>query len=165
MATAKKPALAAKAPAKRRATSKPATPVRRKRRTPAKKGFLSDAFSPSSVTAGGKAAISGAVGGASAALLSKFLSDGSNQKTIATYQLIGGFAIATILKAPNVGAGMAAIGAYNFLQISGMLADDGDYSNTDFSSVDLELLPTTLSDEYLQDSEYLQDDIGFSYVS
>ena len=78
-----------------------------------------------------------------------------------------------MVKLPNVGAGMSAIGMYNILTDAGFLSEGGDYESYNYAE-DIEMLPPVLSEQegmylqeqegmYLQDSGmYLQDDNPFS---
>lgn len=154
---------------RRKSTSrKKATTTRTKRRvTRKKKGMLSELFNANMAQAGGKVVLSGAVGGIGAGFLAKVLPDTMPAKTKAMYQIAGGFAAATVLKMPNVGAGMAGVGMFNLFTQSGYLADGAMYAD------DLEALPMVLDEDgaaYLQDGMYLQDggmylqeDNGLSY--
>lgn len=138
---------------------KPATtPVRRRRTTtPRKKGMLSELFNPQMAQAGGKAVLSGAVGGAVAGLMAKVLPDTLDTKTKALYTIGGGFVMATMLKMPNVGSGMAGVGMFQLLTESGFLAEDSNYDYAD----DIESLPMVLNENgFLQDSGFLQEN-GF----
>jgi len=142
------------------------TPVRRRRTTtPRKKGMLSELFNPQMAQAGGKAVLSGAVGGAVAGLMAKVLPDTLDVKTKALYTIGGGFVLATMLKMPNVGSGMAGVGMFQLLTESGFLAEDSNYDYAD----DIENLPLVLNENgYLQDNGFLQDngylqDNGLSY--
>jgi hypothetical protein len=134
---------------------KKATATRPKRRvTRKKKGMLSELFNANMAQAGGKVVLSGAVGGIGAGFLAKVLPDTMPAKTKAMYQIAGGFAAATVLKMPNVGAGMAGVGMYNLFTQSGYLADGFAYAD------DLEALPMVLDEDgaaYLQEGAYLQD--------
>lgn len=144
--------------------------VRSRRRVSRKsKGMLSELFNPVMAQAGGKAAISGAVGGASAGLLTKLLPDTLDAKTKAFYTIGAGFLTATMLKLPNVGAGMSGVGMYNLLSSGGYLAEGGNY---DYANP-IESLPMVLNENgamYLQenpmylaqDNMYLaEDDYGY----
>jgi len=136
---------------------KTAAPAARRRRTPMKKkGMLSELFNPQMAQAGGKAVLSGAVGGAGAGLLFKLMPDTMDSKIKAAYTIGGGFLAATMLKMPNLGAGMAGVGMYQLLQGSGFLAEDSNYSYAD----DIEALPMMLNEngmQYLQENDFLQE--------
>jgi len=138
--------------AKRRTTKK-AAPRSKKRVTRRKKGMLSELFNPTMAQAAGKTVISGAVGGFGAATLTKLLPDTLEPKTKAFYTIGAGFITATLLKMPNVAAGMAGVGFYNLLQTGGFLAEDYNYAD------DLDALPMVLDENgasFLQES-FLQD--------
>ena len=156
----------------RRAYTTRTTPTRRRRRT--KKSMLSDFMSPTMAKAGAKATISGAVGGAGAGLLSKLLPATYTEKQKGGIQILAGFLTTTLVKLPNVGAGMSAIGMYNILTDAGFLSDSGEYDSMSYAE-DIEMLPPVLSEAegmylqeqdgmYLQDQGgmYLQDDNPFS---
>jgi len=138
---------------KRRKTTKKAAPRSKKRVTRRKKGMLSELFNPTMAQAAGKTVISGAVGGVGAAMLTKLLPDTLEPKTKAFYTIGAGFVTATLLKMPNVAAGMAGVGFYNLLQTGGFLAEDFSYAD------DLDALPMVLDENgaaFLQES-FLQD--------
>jgi len=145
---------------KKRTTTrrKTAAPVRRKRTvTRRKKGMLSELFNPNMAQASAKTVLSGAVGGVGAAMLTKVLPDTMDPKTKSFYTLGGAFVTATLLKMPNVAAGMAGVGMVNLLTNTGMLAEDG-YSYAD----DIEALPMVLNENpgmYLQEDMYLQENM------
>ena len=129
--------------------------VRRKKTVRRSKGMLSELFNPIMAQAGGKAVLSGVVGGAAAGMLSKLLPDTMDPKMKAFYCIGGGFLSATMLKMPNMGAGLAGVGMYNLLTTGGFLAED---SNFDYAE-DIESLPMVLNENgYLQDNGYLQED-------
>lgn len=147
---------------KKRATTKKAAPRKRKSVKRRSKGMLSELFNPTMAQAAGKTVLSGAVGGFGAATLTKLMPDSFTPKTKAFYTIGAGFITATLLKMPNVAAGMAGVGFYNLLQQGGMLAEDYNYAN------DLEALPMVLDESgasYLQESylqeDYLQEDYSY----
>lgn len=149
----------------RKKTTKKTAPRSRKRVTRRKKGMLSELFNPTMAQAAGKTVLSGAVGGFGAATLTKLLPDTLEPKTKAFYTIGAGFVTATLLKMPNVAAGMAGVGFYNLLQTGGFLAEDSaDYAD------DMERLPMVLDENgvdflqeaYLQEA-YLQEGNGYSY--
>jgi len=165
------------APARRRTTRRVATsaPVRRRRRVTRKKSMLSELFNPAMAQAGGKAVISGAVGGASAGLLDKFLGTTMTPNKKAFITLGAGFLSATILKMPNLGAGMAGVAAYNLFNNSGMLSENYDFEQYAYAD-EIESLPMVLNENgdplalsenemYLSENEmYLSEDIyGVGY--
>ena len=139
---------------------KKAVVVRKRKTVKRSKGMLSELFNPIMAQAGGKAVLSGAVGGAAAGILAKLLPDTMEAKTKSFYLIAGGFVSATMLKMPNMGAGLAGVGMYQLLTSGGFLADDGEYDYAD----GIESLPMVLNDGgylqdgYLQDGGYLQDD-------
>ena len=148
-------------------TRRKTTATRPKRRvTRRKKGMLAEMFNANMAQAGGKVVLSGAVGGVGAGLLNKLLPDTMTTKTKAFYTLAGGFVTATVLKMPNVGAGMAGVGMFNLFQESGFLAEGMNYAD------DIEALPMVLDENgagylqemYLQEGGmYLQEDNELSY--
>lgn len=146
-----------------------AAPKRTRKRVTRRKGMLSELFNPAMAQAAGKTVVSGAVGGAAAGLLQKMLPDTMTPKTKAFYTLGAGFLAASVAKLPNVGAGMAGVGMYNLMTVSGYLAED-DFSYAD----EMEGLPVVLNENgamylqdngmYLQDNGmYLQEDNDYSY--
>ena len=147
---------------------RPTTAARPKRRVARrKKGMLAEMFNANMAQAGGKVVLSGAIGGVGAGLLNKLLPDTMTTKTKAFYTLAGGFVTATVLKMPNVGAGMAGVGMFNLFQESGFLAEGINYAD------DIEALPMVLDENgagylqemYLQENNgmYLQEDNELSY--
>lgn len=135
------------APARRRTTRRTtaAAPTRRRKRVTRKKSMLSELFNPAMAQAGGKAVISGAVGGASAGLLDKFLGTTMTPNKKAFITLGAGFLSATILKMPNLGAGMAGVAAYNLFNNSGMLAENYDFDQYAYAD-EIESLPMVLNE-------------------
>lgn len=153
----RKPAAKPAAPVKRRKPSTTTAARPRKRVTRKPKGMLSELFNPAMAQAAGKTVISGAIGGAGAVLLNKMLPD-MDEKKKAFICIGGGFVAATVLKMPNVGAGMAGVGMYQLMQSSGFLQED-DVMYAD----PIEQLPLVLNEDgaaYLQDGGgmYLQED-------
>lgn len=132
---------------KRRTTTKKVAP-RKRRVVRRKKGMLSELFNANMAQAGGKVVLSGAIGGIGSALLTKLLPDTMDSKTKSFYTLGAGFVTATVLKMPNVGAGMSGVAMYNLASQSGFLAESGDYAD------DLEALPMVLSEN---DAMYLSE--------
>lgn len=147
----------------RRRTTRKKPVVRSKRRvTRRKKGMLSELFNPAMATAGGRTVLSGAIGGAGAAMLDKLLPDTLDPKMKAFYTIGGGFVLATVMKLPNVGAGMSGVGMYQLLTTSGFLSENGyDYADP------IEALPMVLDEngsDYLQDNGLYLSDNGL-YLS
>lgn len=147
-----------------------AAPKRTRKRVTRRKGMLSELFNPAMAQAAGKTVVSGAVGGLAAGFLNKMLPDDMTPKMKAFYQIGGGFLAASVAKLPSVGAGMAGVGMYNLMTVSGYLAEDGDWSYAD----EMEGLPVVLNENgamylqdngmYLQDNGmYLQEDNDYSY--
>tara|TARA_R100000655_G_scaffold109244_1_gene163229 strand:+ start:1637 stop:2197 length:561 start_codon:yes stop_codon:yes gene_type:complete len=136
------------------------TTTRRRRTT--KKSMLSELFNPKMASSGAKVVLSGAVGGVGAGLLDKILESNISDEKQRSAILIGaGFLTATMLKMPNVGAGMSGVGTFNLAKSSGYLADHYNWADTQ-----LEKLPIMMKDnggylqnngDYLQDNGYLQD--------
>jgi hypothetical protein len=139
------------------------TTTRRRRTT--KKGMLSELFNPKMAEAGAKVVLAGAVGGVGAGLLDKVLSSNITDEKQRAGVLIGaGFLTATMLKMPNVGAGMSGVGTFNLAKSSGYLADHYNWADDQ-----LEKLPIMMKDnggylqnngDYLQENGYLQDSMG-----
>jgi len=134
-----------------------AAPKRTRKRVTRRKGMLAELFNPAMSQAAAKTVVSGAVGGLAAGFLNKVLPDDMQPKTKAFYQLGAGFLAASVAKLPNVGAGMAGVGMYNLMTVSGYLAEDSDWSYAD----EMEGLPVVLNENgamYLQEGEmYLQE--------
>jgi hypothetical protein len=152
------------APRKRTTTRRRTTPVKSVRRvTRRKKSMLSEFFSPQTAQAGAKVCFSGAVGGLGAGLLSKLIPSTVSVEMKSVSLLAGGFITATILKMPNVGSGMAAVGAYQLFKDKGLLSEDSEYDYAD----SMESLPMVLNEDqalYLQESDgmYLAEDMSYS---
>jgi len=166
MATRRGTTARRKAPVKkRRRTTTSARPVVRRRRT-AKKGMLSELFNPAMATGGAKVLLSGAVGGVGAGLLAKLFPTSTTEEMKGIYTMGAGFVTATVLKMPNLGAGMAGVGAFNLLKAKGLLAEDGGsygYADT------MDSLPMVLNEGqamYLSQANnmYLSQD-GSMYLS
>lgn len=152
------------APKKRRTPAK--TTQTRRRSQPRKKGFLSEAISKKNLTGAARGTLYGALAAGGAIGLDYAFAN-QTQTGRGWAQVIGGFVVAAIAKAPLSGAGLSGIGFYNVAQGSGFLADDG--YGTQFADPIQNLpatLPMALNDDgemmYLQDGEemYLQEDGG-----
>lgn len=146
------------APRRRRTTMK--APVRR-RRTTRKKGLLSEVFNTANATGGAKVLISGAAGGLGAGLLGKVLPGSTTTEMRAVYTLGAGFITSTLLKLPNVGAGMAAVAVRDLALAKGLLSEDYKYADNVSS------LPMVLNENeamYLQENNgmYLQEDMSYN---
>lgn len=152
------------APRKRTTTRRRTTPVKSVRRvTRRKKSMLSEFFSPQTAQAGAKVAFSGAIGGIGAGLLSKLIPATVSAEMKSVYILGAGFITATILKMPNVGSGMAAVGAYQLFKDKGLLSEDSEYDYAD----SMESLPMVLNEDqalYLQENDgmYLSEDYSLA---
>ena len=143
---------------RRRTTAAPAARPRR-RVTRKKKGMLSELFNPALAQSGVKAMVSGAAGGFAATTIIKMT---PQQSPLMQAAIIGGgsFVAATMLKAPNLAAGMASIAVYKLMENAGMLADDMNLAS--FADP-IEALPAVLNEDgsqnmYLSDAMYLSDD-------
>lgn len=149
---------------KKRTTRRRSTPVKTTRRvTRRKKGMLSEFFSPQTAQAGAKIVLSGAIGGIGAGFLSKLIPGSVSPEMKSLYILGAGFVTATVLKMPNVGAGMSAIGAYEIFKSKGFLAEDSEYDYAD----SMESLPMVLNEDqalYLQENDgmYLSEDYSLA---
>ena len=149
---------------KKRTTRRRSTPVKTTRRvTRRKKGMLSEFFSPQTAQAGAKIVLSGAIGGIGAGFLSKLIPGSVSPEMKSLYILGAGFVTATVLKMPNVGAGMSAIGAYEIFKSKGFLAEDSEY---DYAN-SMESLPMVLNEDqalYLQENDgmYLSEDYSLA---
>jgi hypothetical protein len=152
------------APKKRTTTRRRTAPVKSVRRvTRRSKSMLSEFFSPQTAQAGAKVAFSGAIGGIGAGLLTKLIPTSVSSEMKSVYILGAGFITATVLKMPNVGAGMSAVGAYQLFKDKGFLAEDSAYDYAD----SMESLPMVLNEDqalYLQENDgmYLAEDMNYS---
>lgn len=154
------------------------TPTRKtttRRRQTRKSNFgLSEMFNPKMAQAGAKSTVSGGVGGGVAGLLWKMLPNATPiQKVLAGSGL--SFISATMVKMPNVGAGIMGGTVALGMQEQGMLNEGGMERYPYASGIDS--LPMVLNengeelylqeegdDMYLQQDEnmYLQDDIDYN---
>lgn len=151
------------APTRRRASHK-ATP-RKRRRTSKRGGMLSELFNPVMAEAAAKSTLSGIIGGAGAGLALKIIPETVSPTMKAVYLIGGGFGLATLLKMPNLGAGMAGVGAFQLLQGAGFLAEDGD--NYDYANP-LESLPIVMNENtgaYLSEAYLSEDYLSEDYLS
>lgn len=88
-------------------------------------------FSPATAMSSGKAILSGMVGGAGSRMISKLIPE-ENTLTQGLVQLGASFMVASVLKMPNVGAGMAgAYGAKLVDKLTGTMSENADYSEAD----------------------------------
>ncbi len=146
--SAKKAQRTRRANLRKGTTAKKATPAtRKKRRAPAKKKgpMLSELFNPKMAEAGGRALLSGAVGGIVAGGVDKFM---QNQTPIVrNITKIGlSFVAATVFKMQNVGAGIAGATLYQGMNNSGMLAENGLYLEDHRYAQDIKQLPMVLNE-------------------
>lgn len=140
---------------RKRNAAKPAT---RRRRKTTKKGFLSEFVSKAETKAGVRAAAWGAVGSIPAIAVDKVVDPNTTQQNRGIIQMGVGLGIAVIGRAPYMGAGTAAIGAYNMLQGTGMMNDNG-YELAEYADP-IENLPP-----YLNDNGYeLSEEYGINYI-
>ena len=130
------------APRRRRRTTAVA-PKRRTRRVSRKRSMLSEFFDPKSAQAGAMIALEGAAGGVGAHFLGKILPGTISPQYKAVIQMGAGFATATMFKRPNLGAGMAAVGAVDLLRGIGFLAED---DNTAQWAQGMDSLPMVLNE-------------------
>jgi hypothetical protein len=135
-----------------------AKPVARRRRSTRKKGLLSEMFSPAMATGGAKVLISGAVGGIGASFLGKLIPASTTPEMKAVYGIGAGFITSTLLKMPNVGAGMSAVAVADLMKGKGLLSEGYAYADN------LNSLPMVLNEGeamyladngmYLAENEY-----------
>jgi len=104
------------------------------------KGMLSEFFTPATAMQAGKTVLSGAVGGGMSIVMDMAM---PNQTVLnrGLYKVLGGFVFASVLRMPNVGAGMAAVGTYQILSDSFGLSENGDWSDP------IEALPMFMSED------------------
>lgn len=119
---------------------KPA-PTHRRRSRKSSKGMLSELFNPNMAQGAIKSVVSGAIGGAVAGYGDKMLPADWNPMAKAGIIAAGGFVAATMLKMPNIGAGMAGVAMYKLMESQGMLGEEYDYANP------IESLPVVLNED------------------
>jgi len=107
----------------RRRTTRAAAPVRRTRRVSRKRSMLSEFFDPKSAQAAAMVSLEGAAGGVSAHFLSKVLPANLSAQNKGIITIGAGFITTAVFKRPNLGAGMAAVGAVDLLRGVGFLAE------------------------------------------
>lgn len=120
---------------------KPATTTTRRRRSRKAKGMLSELFNPNMAQGAVKTVLSGAIGGAVAGYGDKMLPQDWNPMAKAGIIAAGGFVAASMLKMPNIGAGMAGVAMYKLMEAQGMLAEEYDYASP------IESLPVVLNED------------------
>ena len=112
----------------RRRTTRAAAPVRRTRRVSRKRSMLSEFFDPKSAQAAAMVSLEGAAGGVGAHFLSKVLPANLSAQNKGIITIGAGFITTAVFKRPNLGAGMAAVGAVDLLRGVGFLAE-GDWAS------------------------------------
>lgn len=113
---------------KRTRSTRAAAPARRTtRRVSRKRSMLSEFFDPKSAQAAAMVSLEGAAGGVSAHFLSKVLPANLSAQNKGIITIGAGFITTAVFKRPNLGAGMAAVGAVDLLRGVGFLAE-GDYN-------------------------------------
>ena len=118
------------------------TKLKRRRTRRKKSGMLGEFFTPAAAQEGGKAVLSGFLGGFASLAIDKALPEQTNTM-LGLYKAGAGFLMATMMKMPNLGAGMAGAGGAQFAAgIFGMAEDSegANYAN------DIEALPMFLNE-------------------
>lgn len=136
---------------KRKATAKTrvvyrSKPKGKKRRRVAtrKRGMLSEFFSPGAATGGFRTTVSGAVGGSAAMIVEKAMPN--QTETNQGLAMLGvAFLTATVGKMPNVGAGMAGVGAYKIAKQFSTGLSEGRTLAAEYAN-DIERLPMFLDE-------------------
>lgn len=118
-------------------------PTRRRRGT-RKKGFLSDMVTPAETKGAFRALAGGVGGGIAAALLRRITAGKLNPIWGVLTPFVGGFVAATVLKSPNIGAGLAAVGASQLMQELGLGEKDDMYLQDNNYAQDIKQLPAAL---------------------
>ncbi len=158
MTKAKRSAAAKKAAATRRRNAMKTTPTRRRRVTRKKKGMLSDLITPAQAENGFKQLVGIGVGFYAGEMLTPVINpDGESANKETAIKLAGGFAIATMGKMPNVGAGMIASGFKTLLANHPTLGLGDRSMRTNYLNDAPMVVPTEM---YLDDYGYL-DDAGY----
>jgi len=132
-----------------------------RRRRSSRKGILSEMFTPATAMASGKAVLSGVVGGMASRVVGKII-PGENKLTSALVNLGASFLASSVLKMPNLGAGIAgAYGAQIFDQLAGGMSEDNE--ETDYASVNgLDKYPDALDEN--GNPLFLSEDGNFYYL-
>ena len=113
---------------KRTRTTRAAAPARRTtRRVSRRRSMLSEFFDPKSAQAAAMVSIEGAAGGVGAHFLTKILPANLSAQNKGIITIGAGFITTAMFKRPNLGAGMAAVGAVDLLRGVGFLAE-GEYN-------------------------------------
>ncbi|RLC35870.1 hypothetical protein DRH27_06165 [Candidatus Falkowbacteria bacterium] len=129
---------------------KKGAPVKRRKAPKKKGGFLSEFVTAGESKAAFKAVTSGALGAIPAIAIEK-IAVNQNPTSQGLIMIASGFGIASLAKAPNAGAGCAAIGVYKILQETGMLSENEEviqYADP------IENLPEALSEDEI---DFLQE--------
>jgi hypothetical protein len=114
----------------RRRTTRAAAPARRTRRVTRKRSMLSEFFDPKSAQAAAMVSLEGAAGGVGAHFLSKILPANLSAQNKGIITIGAGFITTAVMKRPNLGAGMAAVGAVDLLRGVGFLAEgEGNWAD------------------------------------
>jgi len=115
---------------RRRTTTRAAAPARRTRRVTRKRSMLSEFFDPKSAQAAAMVSLEGAAGGIGAHFLTKILPANLSAQNKGIITIGAGFITTAVMKRPNLGAGMAAVGAVDLLRGVGFLAEgDGNWAD------------------------------------
>ena len=161
MTKAQRSAAAKKAAATRRRNAMKTTPTRRRRVTRKKKGMLSDLITPAQAENGFKQLVGIGVGFYAGEMLTPVINpDGESGNKETAIKLASGFAIATMGKMPNVGAGMIASGFKTLLANHPTLGlGDRGAKRVNYLSEAPMVVPTEiyLDDAHLNDEGYLND--------
>lgn len=151
-----------------RTTPAKKTTTTKRRKPRAKKSMLSELWNPKMAQAGGKALLSGAVGGAGAGFIEKIMGEVEPNKKLVVVG-IASFVVATVFKMPNVGAGMAGVALYKGMANTGMLGEDMDLQEHAYADP-IEQLPMVLNEDGYEmdlqedaDGMYLQEDYNVGY--
>ena len=114
---------------KRTRTTRAAAPARRTtRRVSRRRSMLSEFFDPKSAQAAAMVSIEGAAGGVGAHFLTKILPANLSAQNKGIITIGAGFITSAMFKRPNLGAGMAAVGAVDLLRGVGFLAEGDEYN-------------------------------------
>jgi len=118
-------------------------PTRRRRGT-RKKGFLNDIVTPATTKGGLRAVGNGALGGALASVLERVMAGRLNPFWRIATPFAAGFAAAAFFKAPQIGAGIAAVGANQLMKEVGLADNDGMYLQDHDYANQIKQLPAAL---------------------
>lgn len=104
-------------------TKKFATPRRARGRRRARKGGLSEIFTPQVAAQTAKTVGMGALGGTAGLVIDR-LTPNATPMQKAIYMAVAGFVAGSVLRQPSVAAGLGAIAAYKMLETTSFLADN-----------------------------------------